>query len=109
MPGSALGGAALAVALRDVQQPRFVKPRSQDRLCLIWNLRRRGRCDVLFHSGATRGFTAFVGFCPQAGVAIAALANNAVSLRCRFIQTAYDLLRSLISETAQPCQRPRGS
>jgi hypothetical protein len=82
-----------------VQQPRIAKPHSRDQLCLIWNLRRRGPRDVLFHSGATRGFTAFVGFCPQAGVAVAALANNATSLRCRFIQTAYEQLLSLIPET----------
>ncbi|MFD8597904.1 serine hydrolase domain-containing protein [Kitasatospora sp. NPDC059646] len=85
----------LAEALRDVQRPRLVKPRSTDRLCLVWNLRPLPDGDVLFHSGGTRGFTAFVGFCPRRGTALAALTNSGPRLSSRFIQTGYRVFRGL--------------
>ncbi|MGW4380605.1 serine hydrolase domain-containing protein [Kitasatospora sp. NPDC004531] len=86
---------ALGAALRDVQRPRLVKPRSTDRICLVWNLRPTADGDVLFHSGGTRGFTTFVGFCPQRGTALAALTNTAPRIDARFIQSAYRIFRAL--------------
>ncbi|MBT2444997.1 beta-lactamase family protein [Streptomyces sp. ISL-36] len=85
----------LATALHTVQQPRLRVPRSHDHLCLAWNLREVGGRTFLFHSGATRGFTAFIGFCPQAGTALAALTNTGPHPRNRFVQTAYLLLKQL--------------
>ncbi|MCX4744019.1 beta-lactamase family protein [Kitasatospora sp. NBC_01287] len=87
-------GTSLHTALREVQRPRLAVPRGGDRLGLVWNLRRRGEVDLLFHSGATRGFTAFVGFAPRTGVGLAALTNQAPTLDGRFIQAAYELLKS---------------
>lgn len=85
----------LATALNTVQQPRLRLPRSPDRRCLAWNQREIGGRTFLFHSGATRGFTTFVGLCPQAGTALTALANTGPHPGGRFIQTAYVLLKQL--------------
>lgn len=54
--------------------------------------------DVLTHSSATRGFTAFVGFCPQAATGVAALANTTPTLRRNMIPAAYSLFKTLIRE-----------
>ncbi len=89
------GHAALPGALREVQQARASKPGSEDRLGLIWNLRSYDTHDLLFHSGATRGFTAFIGFSPQAHTGLAALANTTPTLRSRFIQDAYTALQTM--------------
>ncbi|MFD0403510.1 serine hydrolase [Kitasatospora sp. NPDC127121] len=90
------GHGELAAALREVQRPRLRLrlPRSTDELCLVWNHRRPGGRDLYFHAGATRGFTAFVGFSPQASAAVAALANTGPSLDGRFLQAAYEVLRA---------------
>ncbi|MER5866476.1 serine hydrolase domain-containing protein [Kitasatospora sp. NPDC002040] len=61
------------------------------RLPLLWQHRR----SLYFHSGATRGCTAFLGFDPGRGTALAALTNTGPTLRGRFVQTAYDALRAL--------------
>ncbi|OKJ13880.1 serine hydrolase domain-containing protein [Kitasatospora sp. CB01950] len=87
--------AELAAALRDVQRPRLVKPRSEDRICLVWNLRPTAGGAVLFHSGGTRGFTTFVGFSPNRGTALAALTNAGPRVHGQFIQTAYRIFRAL--------------
>ncbi|MGP3952311.1 serine hydrolase domain-containing protein [Streptomyces sp. 7N604] len=95
---------SLAAALHDVRRPRLAVPRTGDRLCLVWNLRSfpgrgpRPGYDLLFHSGGTCGFTAFAGFSPQAGVALAAVAGTAPSLRGTFVQAAYRRLGSLVRE-----------
>ncbi|MFJ3789945.1 serine hydrolase domain-containing protein [Kitasatospora sp. NPDC090091] len=91
------GDGELGAALRDVRQPRLRLPHSADRLCLVWNHRRTGGRDLLFHSGGTRGFTAFVGFCPQTATAVAALANCGPALDGRFVQAGYEALKQLSS------------
>ncbi|MFD7450918.1 serine hydrolase domain-containing protein [Kitasatospora sp. NPDC059827] len=94
------GEGELGRALRDVQRPRLQLARSTDRLGLVWNLRGTadGR-DLYFHSGATRGFTALVGFCPQTETAVAALTNTGPALNGRFVQSAYDILKQLTKPT----------
>ncbi|MYS83641.1 serine hydrolase domain-containing protein [Embleya scabrispora] len=92
---------SLARALVEVRRPRLIAPHTGDRLCLVWNLRPRTGHDLIFHGGATRGFTAFVGFSPQAGVALAALVNTAAGPRAPFLQVAYECLRDLAA-TAIP-------
>ncbi|WP_277347325.1 serine hydrolase domain-containing protein [Streptomyces sp. CB01881] len=89
------GGGELGAALRDVQRPRLRLLRSADQLALVWNHRRLDGRDLLFHSGATRGFTAFVGFCPQSATAVAALANCGPALDGRFVQGGYEVLKRL--------------
>ncbi|WP_307852868.1 serine hydrolase domain-containing protein [Kitasatospora sp. RG8] len=89
------GGGELGTALRDVQRPRLRLPRSADQLALVWNHRRIDGRDLYFHSGATRGFTAFVGFCPRSATAVAALANCGPALDGRFVQGGYEVLKRL--------------
>ncbi|GAA2111566.1 serine hydrolase domain-containing protein [Kitasatospora saccharophila] len=86
--------AELAAALRDVQRPRLRLPGSEDLLCLVWNRRRSAGRNVYFHSGGTRGCTAFVGFSPDGPVAVAALANAGPTLNGRFVQAGYEVLRA---------------
>ncbi|WP_329571400.1 serine hydrolase domain-containing protein [Kitasatospora sp. NBC_01266] len=88
----------LARALGEVQRPRLVHSRAPgaDELCLVWNLRRLDGCQLLFHGGATRGFTTFIGFCPQARAGVAALTNTGPTLDGRFGQAAYQVLKSLL-------------
>ncbi|REE99838.1 serine hydrolase domain-containing protein [Thermomonospora umbrina] len=85
---------SLSAALADVRRPRPVGPTGRPR-CLVWNLRRETTHDLVHHSGATRGFTAFVGFGPGTGTGIVALANTTSSMRSPFIQAAYDALRAV--------------
>ncbi|MGH3701541.1 MAG: serine hydrolase domain-containing protein [Pseudonocardiaceae bacterium] len=87
----------LAAALRATQVPR-VAGKGKDRICLVWNHRSSRHGDVLFHSGGTRGFTAFVGFCPQVGTGVAALANTTPARRRTLIPTAYSLFKTLVRE-----------
>jgi len=94
-PAAAGADGPLAAALTDVQRPRLSVPRSGDRLCLVWNLRTTRGGDLLFHSGATRGFTSFAGFCPRTGTALAALTNTSPAADGRFVQGAYSALRAL--------------
>ncbi|MFE1317445.1 serine hydrolase domain-containing protein [Kitasatospora phosalacinea] len=86
--------AGLAAALREVRRPRLRLPGSGDELCLVWNRRRSGGRELYFHSGGTRGFTAFAGFSPQESVAVAALANAGPVLNGRFVQAGYEVLRA---------------
>ncbi len=72
--------------------------KGKDRICLVWNHRSSRYGDVLLHSGAARGFTAFVGFCPQAATGVAALANTTPTLRRNMIPAAYSLFKTLIKE-----------
>jgi D-alanyl-D-alanine-carboxypeptidase/D-alanyl-D-alanine-endopeptidase len=89
------GVGPLAAALTDVRRPRLLLPGSGDGLCLVWNHRLRQGRELLFHSGGTRGFTSFVGFCPQTGTGLAALANTTPALDGGFVQGAYAQFRAL--------------
>ena len=64
----------------------------------MWKHRAFRRYNLIFHSGATRGFTAFLGFCPQANVGVIALTNSSWTHRDTVIPTAYALLKTLIKE-----------
>ncbi|WP_369266948.1 serine hydrolase, partial [Streptomyces harbinensis] len=101
-PVRAAGGdGPLATALTEVARPRLVVRPGEDRIALVWNARRRPGHLLLFHSGGTRGCTAFVGFSPEREVALAAVANRAPALDGAFIQRAYLLLRELAGGTTR--------
>ncbi|MFH0243047.1 serine hydrolase domain-containing protein [Streptomyces sp. HK10] len=96
-------GETLRTALHDVTRPRATSP-GGDRMCLAWKARTHvardgGDFDLLFHSGGTRGFTSFAGFCPAARIGLAAVTNSSPTLRGAFIRTAYRTLRDLAAET----------
>ncbi|MCC3770815.1 serine hydrolase [Streptomyces sp. UNOC14_S4] len=89
------GPPSLRLALADVQRPRLALPRTGNQICLVWNRRPRAGRALLHHSGGTRGFTAFAGFLPQAGIALAALADTAPTPLAPFVQAAYGTLCAL--------------
>lgn len=90
-------GTPLADALRATQIPRAAA-KGKDRICLGWNHRSSRHGDLFFHSGGTRGFTAFLGFCPQTGTGVAALVSTTPTYRRNMIPTAYSLFKALIRE-----------
>ncbi|NGN62423.1 beta-lactamase family protein [Streptomyces sp. A7024] len=71
---------------------------------LIWNRRTTatGRT-VHYHGGGTRGFTAFIGFSIEPGLAYAALTNNNPDRRNAFVNHAYAHLHQQIE--AAPSRR----
>ncbi|UCM90424.1 serine hydrolase domain-containing protein [Streptomyces marincola] len=94
------GGGPLRAALREVVRPRVTGP-GGPALPLAWSTRERPGHVLYHHSGGTRGSTAFAGFCPEHGVHVVALAATGPTVRGRFIQSAYLLLRSLAAEAAE--------
>ncbi|MDT0346184.1 serine hydrolase domain-containing protein [Streptomyces litchfieldiae] len=95
----AVPGTPLRSALREVVRPGPRAPGGPE-LCLVWSRRALPTRTLYFHSGGTRGFTTFVGFSTSPAVAVAALTNTSPTLRGRFIQDAYLLLRELAAPAA---------
>jgi CubicO group peptidase (beta-lactamase class C family) len=87
----------LAQALRAMQTPRMTVEGRQS-IGLVWNHRRFKFGDLIFHNGATPGFTTFVGFCPHDQLGVLAVRNAALTPTSTFIQATYDLLKSLARE-----------
>ncbi|MBW4716426.1 serine hydrolase domain-containing protein [Saccharothrix obliqua] len=86
----------LATSLADSTRPRVPLPgKEDDHLCLFWNRRHRPGRTMIFHGGATRGFTSFAGYSPESRTALVALTNTAPGLRNRFVQRAYEALHAL--------------
>jgi serine-type D-Ala-D-Ala carboxypeptidase/endopeptidase len=90
---------SLAHALCDVTRPRVSLPGSDEHLGLAWFLLPGPDHDLLFHPGATRGFTAFAGFSPQTRTALVALVNTTSTARSAFIHRAHEVLQALASGT----------
>ncbi|MEV6963041.1 serine hydrolase domain-containing protein [Streptomyces sp. NPDC051207] len=84
----------LPSALRAVQEAQLRLPRSGKQLCLMWYRHQVDGRSVFSHSGATRGFTTFIGFAPRSRTAFAALANTNASRATGFLQHAYTLLHT---------------
>ncbi|MER5768742.1 serine hydrolase domain-containing protein [Streptomyces sp. NPDC001985] len=87
-------GDPLRLALREVTRVRPRTPGGPE-LCLAWSHNVLPTRRLYFHLGATRGFTSFIGFCPDPAVAVVALTNISPTLRCRYTQAAYELLRTV--------------
>ncbi|OKI24502.1 serine hydrolase [Streptomyces sp. CB03911] len=111
---------ALRTALAEVLTPRVGRRRTGVRICLGWNQRSpddprspddRDSADeedaagvadgLVYHAGATRGFTTFVGFSPRAQVGLAVMAGTQPMRGRGFVQGAHETLRTLVAE-----QRP---
>jgi CubicO group peptidase (beta-lactamase class C family) len=69
------GETPIAEALRAVQTPKH-RRRNGDHICLAWFRREVDGIPLLWHEGATAGFTSFVGISPATGVGIFVLANT---------------------------------
>ncbi|WP_229927430.1 serine hydrolase domain-containing protein [Kitasatospora indigofera] len=99
---------ALRTALGEVLTPRVGRRRTGVRICLGWNQRsldERPSLDggdeadgLVYHAGATRGFTTFVGFSPSTQVGLAVMAGTQPVRGRGFVQGAYDTLRTLVAE-----------
>ncbi|ROP38796.1 serine hydrolase domain-containing protein [Saccharothrix texasensis] len=76
-------------------------------VCLFWDLRRRADRELLFHSGGTRGCTAFAAFSPTTSTAFAALANAGPTPGSTFVQRAYEAAWALVDRAASRTARPR--
>ncbi|MEV4684377.1 serine hydrolase domain-containing protein [Streptomyces kurssanovii] len=86
-------GVPLADALRWVRRPvlrRGLGHRHEH--TPAWFRHPTDRGPMYFHSGATSGQQAFIGFCPDTGSALAALSTRRFHRRDRFVATAYGLL-----------------
>lgn len=84
----------LAGPLREVHQP-YLPIEGRESTCMGWRHRRFRYGEVLFHSGATLGMTAFTGFCPDAAVGVFALVNGTHIDGSTVSQSSYDLLKEL--------------
>ncbi|MFI9010377.1 serine hydrolase domain-containing protein [Actinosynnema sp. NPDC053489] len=71
-------------------------------VCLVWNLRRRQGRELLFHSGGTRGCTAFAAFSPTTSTVFVALANAGPTVGASFVRRAYEAAWSLVCRTSGP-------
>nr|WP_225954894.1 serine hydrolase domain-containing protein [Kibdelosporangium phytohabitans] len=100
LPG---GTGPLATAVADVIRPR--ERAGDHEVCLVWNLRRRSEHELLFHSGATRGCTAFAGFSPSAATALVALVNAGPVVGSTFVQRAYEAAWKLVDRATVPQPR----
>ncbi|WP_407562921.1 serine hydrolase domain-containing protein [Streptomyces sp. 184] len=86
---------SLRLPLAEVARIRELPSEDEDKSGLAWSVRTLEGATLYFHCGATRGCTAFVGLSPEREVCVAALTNSGLTLRSRFIQSAYVLLRAL--------------
>ncbi|MFD9722073.1 serine hydrolase domain-containing protein [Streptomyces sp. NPDC059076] len=88
--------APLRTALREVALPRS-RAQGGPALALAWSRHELpGGQVMLSHSGATRGFSTFIGFSQDPAVAVVALANVMPNLRLRYINAANELLWTLV-------------
>ncbi len=72
-------GAALANALQEVQMPKVQIKRGRLAVGLGWLIVNRRGEELVWHNGATGGFSSFVGFNRRSGAALVALANARVA------------------------------
>ncbi|ASU86276.1 hypothetical protein CDO52_17205 [Nocardiopsis gilva YIM 90087] len=90
----------LADALRAARVPRRLMAgragAAGTSISLVWNHRVIGGQTLLWHTGGTGGFTAFVGFSPTADAAVAVLANATPTWRQPATRAARRLFRAVL-------------
>lgn len=67
---------ALSQAVQMVQKPRFVIRKDRLSIGLAWMILSRRGQTIIWHGGATGGFSAFAGFHPTADIGVVVLANS---------------------------------
>ncbi|SES33120.1 CubicO group peptidase, beta-lactamase class C family [Lentzea xinjiangensis] len=94
----------LGRACREVARPRAQA--GDHEVGLVWNLRCRSGRELLFHSGGTRGCTAFAAFSPSTATALLALVNAGPTVGSRFVQRSYEAAWALVERagTARPAE-----
>lgn len=86
-------GHPLAGALREVRRPVLRRGfRHRHEHTLTWFRHATDHGHLCFHSGATSGQQAFLGFSPDTGTALVAVSTRRFRLRDRLIPVAYGLL-----------------
>lgn len=88
--------APLTIAITDACRPRHAYARGANHISLGWNVRTVRGHTLLWHSGGTGGFTAFLGFSPDAEAGVALLANTAPALRQPILRAARRLFRTVV-------------
>ncbi|MET7640597.1 serine hydrolase domain-containing protein [Streptomyces sp. NPDC005438] len=88
-------GPALRTARTPVLRRALRGPGSRESHSFTWFLHPTDRGPLYFHAGATSGQQAFLGFHPESGTALVALATRRFRLGDDFVGTAYALLREL--------------
>ncbi|GLW11451.1 hypothetical protein Misp01_65790 [Microtetraspora sp. NBRC 13810] len=94
--------APLAVAITATQRPRRACPRGSNSVGLGWNIRDLRGHTLAWHSGGTGGFTAFVGFSPDAEAGVAVLANATPTFRRPVIHAAGRLFGKVCRRRGRP-------
>ncbi|MEO3844253.1 serine hydrolase domain-containing protein [Streptomyces sp. B22F1] len=85
----------LRIPLAEAVRIRELPAGYEEKSGLAWSVRTLSGATLYFHSGTTRGCTAFAGLSPEREVCVVALTNSGVTLRSRFVQSSYLLLRAL--------------
>jgi CubicO group peptidase (beta-lactamase class C family) len=85
----------LANALMASQQERVRPERGANQLALAWNRRETDGRTLLWHTGGTRGFTAYLGFSPDAEAGALILANTGPTLPQPVIRAGRRLLKAV--------------
>ncbi|MEU0666603.1 serine hydrolase domain-containing protein [Streptomyces lavendulocolor] len=94
-------GCPLAAALREVRRPLLRRGFGHVHThTLTWFHHPADGGSMYFHIGATSGQTAFIGFRPDSGTALVALATRRYSRKDTLVPAAYTLLSCL---EARPC------
>ncbi|WP_328492157.1 beta-lactamase family protein [Streptomyces sp. NBC_00414] len=89
-------GRQLADALRAVRRPVLRRGRGHRHVHTVsWFQHPTGHGPMYFHSGATLGQQAFLGFRPDIGTALAAVCTRRFRARDTFVTTAYALLAEM--------------
>jgi CubicO group peptidase (beta-lactamase class C family) len=86
----------LANALMASQQERVRPERGAKQLALAWNRRVTDGRTLLWHTGGTRGFTAYLGFSPDAEAGALVLANTGPTLAQPVVRAGRRLLKAVV-------------
>ncbi|MFE9428140.1 serine hydrolase domain-containing protein [Kitasatospora sp. NPDC006697] len=86
----------LTAALTAAQLPRTRGEHGGNRMALGWNLKEVDGRALLWHTGGTRGFTAYVGFSPEAGAGALILANTGPTLPQPVVRAGRRLFRAVL-------------
>ncbi|GAA1994428.1 serine hydrolase domain-containing protein [Kitasatospora viridis] len=87
---------ALTAALTAGQLPRTSGGPGTNRVALVWNQREVEGRSLLWHTGGTRGFTAHLGFSPDAGAGAMVLANTGPTLPQPVVRAGRRLLKASV-------------
>ncbi|MDH6143862.1 MULTISPECIES: serine hydrolase domain-containing protein [Kitasatospora] len=86
----------LTAALMASQQERARPEHGANQVALVWNRRETDGRTLLWHTGGTRGFTAYLGFSPDARAGALVLANAGPTLPQPVVRAGRRLLKAVV-------------